>query len=69
MDCYYNVGKAIKRAQAIRDVSNDRLANWTNVTPAQVRRWHRSEDLKVSRLVQLSAMLNMSIDDFLKLGR
>ena len=69
MDCYYNVGKAIKRAQAITDVSNDKLANWTHVTPAQVRRWHRLEDLKVSRLVQLSAMFNMSTEELLKLGR
>ena len=69
LDCHYNVGKAIRRAQAIADVSNEQLANWTHVSPATVRKWHRSEDAKVSRVVQLSAMLNMPINDFLKLGR
>ena len=69
VSCYYNVGKAIRRAQAIADVNDKWLANASSSTPEKVRKWREQEDMKVSRVVQLSAIFNMSVDDFLALGR
>ena len=67
--CSYNVGKAIRRAQAIADVDDKWLANVASSTPEEVKEWREQEDMKVSRVTQLSAIFNMSVDDFLKLGR
>lgn len=69
MVCYYDVGKALRRAQAITDVSNERLANAVSSTPDEVIKWRQQQDAKVSRVVQLSACFNMSVDEFLDLGR
>ena len=67
--CYYNVGKAIRRAQAIADVDDKWLSSVASTTPEEVVKWREQEDAKVSRVVQLSAIFNMSVDDFLELGR
>lgn len=69
MTCHFKIGKAIKRAQAIADVDNEKLAAAMSVTPTQVSRWRQWEDAKVSRVVQLSAYFSMSVDEFLELGR
>jgi len=69
ISCHYNVGKAIRRAQAIADVNDKWLANALSSTPEKVSKWREQEDMKVSRVVQLSAIFNMSVDDFLALGR
>jgi len=67
--CYYNVGKAIRRAQAIADVDDKWLANATSSTTETVSKWREQEDMEVSRVVQLSAIFNTSVDEFLELGR
>lgn len=67
--CYYNVGKAVRRAQAIADVDDKWLANVTSSTSEEVTKWRQEEDMEVSRVVQLSAVFNMSVDEFLELGR
>jgi len=69
MICHFKIGKAIKRAQAIADVDNEKLAKAMSVTTTQVSRWRQWEDAKVSRVVWLAAYFNMSVDEFLELGR
>ena len=64
-----DVGKALKKAQALAGVSNDELAVEFGVTPVQVCRWRHKEDMKFSRVVQLANRLNLSLDEFEKLGR
>lgn len=64
-----DVGKALKKAQALAGVSNDELAKEFGVTPVQVCRWRHKDDMKFSRVVQLANRLNVTLDEFEKLGR
>ena len=64
-----DVGKALKKAQALAGVSNDELAKEFGVTPVQVCRWRHKDDMKFSRVVQLASRLNVTLDEFEKLGR
>ena len=64
-----DVGKALKKAQALAGVSNDELAKEFGVTPVQVCRWRHKDDMKFSRVVQLANRLNLSLDEFEQLGR
>ena len=69
MTCPSDVGKALKKAQALAGVSNDELAREFGVTPVQVCRWRHKDDMKFSRVVQLASRLNVTLDEFEKLGR
>ena len=69
MICPSNVGLALKKAQALAGVSNDDLAKEFGVTPVQVCRWRHKDDMKFSRVVQLASRLNMTLDEFERLGR
>lgn len=64
-----STGRALKKAQALAGVSNDELAKEFGVTPVQVCRWRHKDDMKFSRVVQLASRLNMTLDEFEKLGR
>lgn len=67
--CPSSTGRALKKAQALAGVSNEELAKEFGVTPVQVCRWRHKDDMKFSRVVQLASRLNMSLDEFEKLGR
>ena len=64
-----NVGMALKKAQALAGVTNQELAKEFGVTVVQVCRWRHNNDMKFSRVVQLANRLDLTLDEFEKLGR
>jgi plasmid maintenance system antidote protein VapI len=63
-----NVGKCIKIAQAINDVSNIDLAKEFGVKPQQVIRWRTNDDMSVNRAIEISKFFGMTFEQFLSLG-
>jgi len=64
----FNVGLALQKAQKSSDISSNDLAKELGVSYMQIYRWQRSEDLKLSRVVELATHFQMPIEQFLKLG-
>ena len=69
MICRSKTGVALQKAQVLSGVSNDQLAKEFNVSKVQISRWRHQEDMKFSRVVKLSDRLNLTIDEFERLGR
>ena len=60
-------GKAIRAAQASSHTRISDIAKEIGVAPQQVSRWQKSEDIKLSRAVEIAAVFKMSLADFLDL--
>ena len=58
-------GKAIRAAQAGSHTRISDIAKEIGVAPQQVSRWQKSEDIKLSRAVEIAAVFGMSLADFL----
>ena len=61
----HNVGKGLRQIQAEFRITNRELAVELGVTPVQVARWRSRTDMKLSRVVELAKIFEISIDDFL----
>jgi len=64
----FNVGLALQKAQKSSDISSNDLAKALAVSYMQIYRWQRSEDLKLSRVVELATHFQMPVEAFIKLG-
>ena len=60
-------GKAIRAAQASSHTRISDIAKEIGVAPQQVSRWQKSQDIKLSRAVEIAAVFNLSLVDFLVL--
>ena len=60
-------GKAIRAAQASSHTRISDIAKEIGVAPQQVSRWQKSEDIKLSRAVEIAAVFDLSLADFLDL--
>ena len=69
MTCLSSTGRALKKAQALAGVSNEELAKEFGVWNVAVCRWRHKDDMKFSLVVQLANRLNLSLDEFERLGR
>jgi transcriptional regulator with XRE-family HTH domain len=69
MICPSSTGRALKKAQALAGVSNEELAKEFGVGNVAVCRWRHKDDMKFSLVVQLANRLNLTLDEFEKLGR
>jgi transcriptional regulator with XRE-family HTH domain len=58
-------GKAIRAAQASSHTRISDIAKEIGVAPQQVSRWQKSEDIKLSRAVQIAGVFGMTLADFL----
>ena len=64
-----STGRALKKAQALAGVSNEQLAKEFGVGNVAVCRWRHKNDMKFSLVVKLADRLNLSLDEFERLGR
>ena len=64
----FNVGLALQKAQKSSGISSNDLAKELGVSYMQIYRWQRSDDLKLSRVVELATHFQMPIEQFLRLG-
>lgn len=69
MTFHFNVGRSLRKAQADKRVTNKMLADKIGVHSVQVSRWRSSEDLKLSRVVELANHFEMSLDEFVRIGQ
>lgn len=60
-------GKAIRAAQANSHTRISDIAKEIGVAPQQVSRWQKSKDIKLSRAVEIAAVFDLSLADFLVL--
>jgi hypothetical protein len=65
---YANIGKSIKVALAIREITNLSMAKHFNVLPQQVIRWKNTENHSIHRVQEFSDFFGMHLDDFIALG-
>ena len=64
----YNVGKSLRIAQELNEVSSRKLANDLAVVPQQVHRWRNMNDMKLSKIQIFCNYFDMEICKFLELG-
>jgi len=60
-------GKAIRKAQSSSHTRLSDIAREVGVAPQQVSRWQKSEDIKLSKAVQIANVFGLSLADFLDL--
>ena len=65
---YANIGKSIKVALAIRDITNLNMAKHFNVLPQQVIRWKNTENHSIHRVQEFAEFFDMHLDDFIAIG-
>jgi ribosome-binding protein aMBF1 (putative translation factor) len=63
-----NIGKCVRVAQEVRDISSQKLAADFKTTKQQVWRWRNAEDMKVSKVEELAQYFKLTRNDFLDLG-
>jgi tellurite resistance-related uncharacterized protein len=64
----YNVGKSLRIAQELNEVSSRELAKDLTVSPQQVHRWRHMSDMKLSKIQIFCNYFDMEICKFLELG-
>jgi DNA-binding Xre family transcriptional regulator len=64
----YNVGKSLRIAQELNEVSSRQLAKDLSVSPQQVHRWRNMNDMKVSKVETICNYLDIEFGKFLELG-
>ena len=64
-----STGRALKKAQALAGVSNDQLAKEFGVNRVAICRWRHKDDMKFSLVVRLAERLDLSLEEFERLGR
>ena len=63
-----NAGLCIKRAQALRGISCQKMAEDYGIHRQQVTRWRVSEDMHLSKMQGFAEYFGMNFFEFLKLG-
>lgn len=63
-----NIGKCLRIAQAMKDVTNVELARHFSVKPQQVVRWRNAEDMAIRRMEEIAGYFNMSLIEFMSLS-
>ena len=65
----YNVGKSLRIAQELNEVSSRQLAKDLTISPQQIVRWRHMSDMKLSKIQIFCNYFDMEICKFLELGR
>jgi hypothetical protein len=63
-----NVGKCIRVAQEMRDISTSTMCKDFGVSRQQVHRWRSSDDMRVHKVEEFANYFNMGRNEFLSLG-
>ncbi len=63
-----NIGKCVRVAQAMKEVTNVEMARHFSVKPQQVVRWRNAEDMSVRRMEEIAEYCGMSLITFLSLS-
>ena len=63
-----NTGQCIKRAQALRGISCQQMAEDYGLHRQQVTRWRAQDDMHLGKLVKFAEYFEMNLFEFLKLG-
>ena len=69
MTSHSNIGKALRRVQADKRISNVDVARHFKVNPVQVARWRNSDDNRFSRVVEFAQFFDVPLQEFVELGR
>lgn len=64
-----DVGQAIRAAQAIRGVSNKKMAEDMGVSRQTVHHWRKIETLNTNKIGEISDYFKIEFHDFLRLGQ
>jgi DNA-binding Xre family transcriptional regulator len=64
----YNIGKSLRIAQELNEVSSRQLAKDLAVSPQQVHRWRNMSDMKISKIQTLCDYFDINVCKFLELG-
>ena len=68
MTSRFNIGSALRDAQAQRNITNRELATRVGVSEGQVWRWRSSCDMLMSRIEEICNAMEMEVKEFLELG-
>jgi len=63
-----NAGQCIKRAQSLRGISCQQMAEDYGLHRQQVTRWRSQSDMHLGKLVSFAEYFEMNFFEFLKLG-
>lgn len=63
-----NAGLCIKRAQSIRGISCQQMADDYSLHRQQVTRWRNQDDMHLGKLIGFAEYFEMNFFEFLKLG-
>jgi hypothetical protein len=63
-----NIGKCIRVAQEMRDISTSKMARDFGVVRQQVHRWRNAEDMRVHKAEEFANYFDMDRNAFLSLG-
>lgn len=69
MTSRFNVGRSLRAAQEIRDMTNSQVASEMSVGNQQISIWRHKADNKFSTVKRLADLFEMSLDEFDRLGR
>jgi len=69
MICHSDCGKALRRAQAMRDVSIAELAKELDCHVNKISRWRHTRDMKFSRVLWFCNRFDLTLEEFDSLGR
>lgn len=63
-----HLGKSLEIALIRSDMKKGALASHMNVVPQQVSQWIRTGSIRWSTLIDICALLEMPVSEFIKLG-
>jgi len=63
-----NAGQCIKRAQSLKGISVQQMADDYGIHRQQVTRWRAQNDMHLGKLLNFAEYFEMDIYEFLKLG-
>lgn len=69
MTSRFNVGRSLRAAQEMREMSNSQVAQEMSVGNQQISIWRHKADNKFSTVKKLADLFEMSLDEFDSLGR
>lgn len=62
-------GLALRKAQVFRNIKSVDIASHFSVFPQHVSAWRSCKNMKINLVIELCRFLDMSIDEFIELGR
>jgi len=69
MICHSDLGKSLRVAQSRAGMSNVKLADQLKITKQEASRIRYLKDMKFSKVKELAALFELSVDEFDSLGR